>query len=123
MNRNNLIAYAADFVSFLLDSDIFKRINRIILFGSVARGNFDEESDIDLFIDTKEGIEKEVRSILHLFQDSEIQKKWNLKGLENDLSLKIGDLNKWKLKRDITSDGIILYGKLKTLQKILNNIF
>ena len=113
MNQNNIIAYAASFVSFLLDDRISRAINRIILFGSVARGTFDEESDIDLFIDTKEDIEKDIQNILRLFQGSEIQKRWGLKGIVNEISLKVGDLNKWKLKRDIISDGIVLYGKVK----------
>ena len=52
MERNELIAYAMDFASYL-ESKI-EGINRIILHGSVSREDFDEESDIDIFIDTKE---------------------------------------------------------------------
>lgn len=113
MKREELISYAISFVSFLLDSKIFKHIDKIILFGSVSRGDFDEESDIDIFIDTNEEISDDVKKQLNLFKQSETQKKWELKGLKNELSLKIGDLDKWKLKRDMISNGIMLYGKYK----------
>ena len=115
MNQNNLISYAASFVSFILDSEISKKINKVILFGSVARGNFDDESDIDLFIDTKEEIEGEIKKILYLFQNSDIQKKWEIKGVKSNLSVQTGDLDKWKLKKGIIADGIILYGKFKEI--------
>ena len=113
MNKENILAYAASFVSFLLDQPLARDIDQIIVFGSVARGNFDRQSDIDLFIDTKKNIELETRKILSLFQKSEIHRKWALKGLTQELSLKVGKLAQWKLKRDILSDGITLYGKLK----------
>ena len=74
MERENLISYAANFVSFLLDEKIAKHINRIVLFGSVARGNFDKESDIDVFIDTKKEIGNDVQGILSMFNQTETQK-------------------------------------------------
>lgn len=115
MKKENLVAYAAHFVSFLLDDDVAKNIDKIVLFGSVARGVFDEESDIDIFVDSKKNIEKEVNLAVSIFLHSEAQKKWELKGLKNSLSVKTGELNKWKLKRDILTDGILLYGKYKEL--------
>lgn len=117
MKKENLISYAVNFISFLLEDKIAKEIDRIILFGSIARGDFDEESDIDLFIDTKSNIESDVAKILSLYLQSENQKKWVIKGLKNDLSVKVGELDKWKLKRDILTDGILLYGKFKDLPK------
>ena len=54
INKSDLISYASNFVSFLLKYEISNEINKIILFGSVATGSFDKESDIDLFIDIKE---------------------------------------------------------------------
>src|SRR3989338_1825744 len=115
MKRESLIAYTMNFISFLLDEKISKDIARIILFGSVARGDYNDESDIDLFIDTKANIEKEVGKILSFFNQSEIQKKWELKGLKNELSLKVGNLEDYNLKRSIISDGVILYGKFKDI--------
>src|SRR3989338_5004302 len=113
MKRENLISYSANFASFVLDSEHFKDIDRIILFGSVARGNFDVESDIDIFIDTKKDIEKGVKKLIMLFNESEIHRKWLLRGLRNLISVKVGDIEKWNLKRDVISEGIILYGKFK----------
>ncbi len=54
LEKNELIAYASDFVSYLLSKFKEGEINRVILHGSIARGDFDEESDIDLFIDVKD---------------------------------------------------------------------
>ena len=115
MKREDLIAYSASFVSLLLEEPITKYIDAIILFGSIVRGNFDEESDIDMFIDTKKDIEKEVQRTLMLFRKSMTQKKWELKGVKNELSIKVGEVKKWGLKRDILSDGIVLYGKYKAV--------
>ena len=118
MKRNNLIAYGASFASFLIDSELAEKIDKIILFGSVARGDFDEESDIDIFVDVKKyekPTEEKIRKRLELFEKSEINKKWEMKGIKNPLSLKIGELEKWKTKRSMISDGIILYGKYKEM--------
>ncbi|MEK6928758.1 MAG: nucleotidyltransferase domain-containing protein [Nanoarchaeota archaeon] len=114
MNQKNLIAYAASFVSFLLDTAKTKNnIKRIILFGSVARDDFTKESDIDLFIDAPEDIEPEVEKTYKLFMMSQTQKLWELKGLTHELSLKIGNLKEWDLRRSVISDGIVLYGRMR----------
>lgn len=115
MKKEELVAYSASFVSLLLEEEITKDIDTIILFGSVARGNFDEESDIDLFVDTKKDLEKEVLKTLALFKKSSIYKKWELKGIKNEISIKVGEIKKWELKRDVLSDSIILYGKYKEM--------
>ncbi len=117
MKRQSLISYAMNFASFLLDEKISQGIDNIILFGSVARGDFDEESDIDIFVDTKKNIEEDVHKVMSLFNQSEIQKKWELKGIKNEISVKVGDLSKWRLRRGIITDGILLYGKFKDIAK------
>ena len=43
--KNELIAYSLDFASYLISK--IKGIDRIILHGSIAKGDFDEESDVD----------------------------------------------------------------------------
>ncbi|MFH1774947.1 MAG: nucleotidyltransferase domain-containing protein [Methanobacteriota archaeon] len=115
MNKFDLISYGMDFCSFLLRSDVGNRIDKVILFGSVVRGDFDEESDVDIFVDTKYKIEKEVEKVLKSFEVSDINEKWRLKGVKNPLSVKVGNLEKWKLRRSVISDGIVLYGKYKEM--------
>ncbi len=117
MYKKSLIAYAMNFASFIVDSVVGDKINKIILFGSVARGDTTEESDIDLFIDAPENIEKEIMGQLALYQASQAQKLWKHKGATNELSLKVGNLDKWQLKREVISSGILLYGKYSELPK------
>lgn len=119
MSRHELIAYAMDFSSFLLKSSVAEKINKIILFGSVARGDFDQESDIDLFIDCSKDkkVENQIQKVLRLFELSETNEKWKIKGLKNTLSLKIGNLEKWALRRDVISSGMLLYGKYAEMPK------
>lgn len=117
VSRKSLISYSMNFCSFILDTSIGKNINKIILFGSVARGDFNKESDIDIFIDTNKDIEKQVEKYLNLYQKSKLNEIWTQKGITNDLSIKIGTLDEWKLRREIISSGIILYGKYNDLPK------
>lgn len=109
--RTALIGYALSFASFLVDSGVGKEINKIILFGSVARGDFTEKSDIDLFINADEQHEEKIEKTLLLFNSSQIHKMWRLKGVKQEISLKIGRLNQWSLRREVLSSGIVLYGK------------
>lgn len=117
--REKLIAYANDFVSTLLSQEeIRKQIRKIILFGSVAQGDFHKKSDIDLFIDTKKDIENLVKSKLNKFYASKRAREWKLLGVERQISLKIGRLEEWtSLHRSIMSNGIILYGKYVSIPK------
>jgi len=115
--RNELIAYAIDFASYLISKET--EINRIILHGSVARGDFDEESDIDIFTDViryDRRIEKKINNITNDYYKTKKFKEWELKGIKNTFSLIVGSLDneEWKdLKRSIINTGIILYGKYK----------
>ena len=67
-----LIAYALDFSSFLIQKIREKeKIKNIILFGSVARDEASEESDVDLFIDINKenkSLENEIRNILKVIK-------------------------------------------------------
>lgn len=117
MERHELIAYAMDFCSFLLKSEAGANISRIILFGSVARGDFDSESDVDLFIDTEKTkeVESVSKKILKAFEKSETYEKWRLKGIKNPISVKAGRLEDWGLYRSVISSGILLYGKFEEM--------
>ena len=111
--RNKLIAYAMHFASFLVEHGIKAR--KILLFGSVASGEFDKESDIDIFVDADKKEENDVTSSLRSFEKT-FSGKWELKGVNNQLSVTVGDLNskEWEdLRRAIQSYGIVLYGQYK----------
>ena len=108
--QNMLIAYATNFVSFLIEKNL--ALERAILFGSVVTGEFDKESDIDIFLETKEK-EDNIQKLLLQFEKTQGE-NWKLKGIENLLSLKTGNLKKWPhLKRSIQSNSILLYGPYK----------
>jgi len=115
LKKNELIAFASSYASFVLER--MNNIQEIILFGSVARGDFDKDSDIDVFIDLgKEDIksEKDLKLISEKFYKSIIYQKWEQKGITNRINAKIGNLNTWDLKRSIISEGIVLYGQYKS---------
>ncbi len=119
LSKNELLAYASEFVAFLLQSEVASDIDRIIVFGSVARADFDADSDIDLFVDSHKDIKIVVEKTLRVFEMCQTHEKWLLKGLTQELSVKTGNLAKWKLHRDVISNGIILYGPLVELPKSL----
>lgn len=118
MNKTDLISYASAFVSFILKPLKDFDIKEIILFGSVARGDFDKESDIDIFINIQNGkdsdkIHEIIINNLNKFYKSKINEVWLNKGVTNEFTVKVGVLDKWKLKRSIIADGIVLFGKYK----------
>jgi predicted nucleotidyltransferase len=109
MMRNKMISYAMDFTAFLVENEIFPK--KVILFGSVVTGEFDKESDVDIFIDIDKSREKDIMGILRNFNLT-YGEKWKMKGIFNPISLKIGDLKKWpELRRSMQSYGILLYAK------------
>ena len=120
--RNKIIAYAMDFASYLISK--FDDADRIILHGSIARDDFDEQSDIDLFIDTEKKNEKKINKILEDYYNTQKFKEWKLKNIKNSFSMIIDKLDnkEWKdLKRAIMNTGIILYGKYKADTEKINH--
>ena len=117
-----LLPYIYDYISILFEeNEIKSRINRIILFGSVARGDFGPESDVDIFIETpkksSDFVEKLVRKAEKRFW-SVSENKWRKLGINNPVKSIIGDLDRpeWKeLKLEIISYGLVLYGKFESL--------
>ncbi len=111
-----LKAYASYFVSYLLanlkDADV---IEKIILFGSVAKDEAGKDSDIDIFIDLKKEtnkIRKEIENILEGFYKGREALLFKAKGIDNKINIIIGDIDKWKeLKSSIESTGVLLYGR------------
>ena len=122
MNTNkDLIAYSMDYASFLLNNLPKKQadyINDITLFGSVARGDFDESSDIDIFINaTDKKPEKEINHLTdEFFKSVKYKEYWKLKGIDRKIRPIIGKINDWKdLKESIALNGITIYGKHRQL--------
>lgn len=117
--RYELVAYAMDFASFLIQKIKEEdKINNIILFGSVARGEAEKSSDIDIFVDLVKKdlkLEKEIQFCLDKFFDSiKYKDYWRLLGIKSEIKLMMGELEKWKgLKQSIIANGILLYGKYK----------
>lgn len=111
-----LVSYAMDFVSYLMQNLSEKHISRIssiILFGSAARGEAGKDSDVDIFIDSKdEKLEKNIEKITRNFYDSiKFRKYWNLLGIKNDIHIIAGQLDEWKLKDSMLGSSVVLYEK------------
>ncbi len=110
-----LIAYAQDFSSFLVENlgEDAAKIKQIILFGSIARGEEQKSSDIDLFVDVlDQKLELKINRIADAFYESlKFTKYWRLLGIKNEFSCTIGKLEEWNtLKRSLIANGIVLYG-------------
>jgi len=124
--QKKLLSYAVDFVSFMLykiDENSMKKINKIILFGSVARGNATEKSDVDIFIETNDiKIHKKISSITENFYKSNIFKYWKMMGIDNEIKCMIGDPKNWELEESLISDGIVIYGKYQKTPKNKKNM-
>ena len=108
--------YASYFVSYLLmNLRSIENIERIILFGSVAKGEPAEESDVDIFIWLKKENKKsktEIDKVLSDFYESREASLFKLKRIDNKINLITGRLDNWKeLEKSIESTGIVLYGK------------
>ena len=126
MDKFDLISYASSFVSFILKSrEIDKsHLEDIVLFGSVARGDFGSKSDIDLFVNTKnEKIENVLNKLLAKFYKSAASRDYSLRGINSKIRLSVGNLDEWKLKRSIISDGILLFGKYKEAPQNLEHYY
>ena len=115
LNYKNILAYASAFTSFVIQKI---NVEEIILFGSAARKEADKDSDIDLFFNVKNN-ENETKKILERelkkFYKSYLYEQFSLKEINNPLSIKVGNLEEWKLKRSIINEGVTLYGKYRSL--------
>lgn len=119
-------AYALDFVSFLihkLDAKDRNVLRRVVLFGSTARGETDAQSDLDLFIDTKDAgrLHDPVHKLLGAFEESvKVTRYWKLLGVTPMISLFIEDLDSWGVGHpSLLKDGVVLFGALEGLQPSL----
>ncbi len=109
--------YASYFTAYLINSlkkKEVENIKNIILFGSASKDEAIEESDIDLFIETKKKdkkIEEKIYGLLSDFYKSREGLIFKAKGVKNSFHILIGSLENWnQLKKSIESTGIVLYG-------------
>jgi len=125
----NMFPYIYDFLSLVFeDKETKDKIRRVILFGSVAAGEFDKESDIDIFIDlwTGNNIKSAEASLKEADKRflSASSKKWSLLGIRQPIKCIVGTLNdtKWReLKREMVSNGMLLYGKFEEAEEGLKH--
>ncbi len=106
------MAYAYSFISHLFrDAGIGgQEIKGIYLFGSVARGDFGRDSDVDIFIDSgSKDIGKAIERSLNRFRKSGESKKFQLIGVQSELKVMHGRLEDWELKESVEKDAILLY--------------
>ncbi len=115
MNRELLIAYTFGYLGCLFSQSRIKNmpIKSIFLFGSVARGDFDKDSDIDIFFDVEDKYAETIESIIKAseknFYSSESNKKFLFLGIKNEIKPMVGDLQKWELKESVEKDSIVLF--------------
>ncbi len=109
-----------------------KNLSSVILYGSIARGSWNSNSDIDLFLlflnktIEKEKLDKDVLNIVIEFEKN--TQMINDKGTQihipiQVLSLKLKDLDNFRtLFYDIGMDGLIIYDRNLTGTKFLEKI-
>ncbi|MBI5072616.1 nucleotidyltransferase domain-containing protein [Candidatus Woesearchaeota archaeon] len=129
MKKNDILSYVYDFISQISENAvIFDELKSIILFGSVARGDFDKDSDIDLFIDingdkSENKIHEEIKKELRLFE-IRCEKSWHMRGIRFPLKILVGNIqnSRWEsLKKEIESYGLVLYGELRNSAFLLRH--
>ncbi|MFH0956247.1 MAG: nucleotidyltransferase domain-containing protein [Candidatus Aenigmatarchaeota archaeon] len=117
MDRETLLSYAMSFLSFSFRRPEFKAgdIRMAVVFGSIARGDFGKDSDVDIFIDTEKKKEEDMRKkFLYFagkFRDSEDCAKWRMLGIENEISVNVGNIEEWELRDNVMREGVMLYGR------------
>jgi predicted nucleotidyltransferase len=113
--KNDLInAYAGSFASYLISNlgENGGYVNSVILYGSSARGEAREGSDIDVFVDTSKDISKIIEKIASAYRSTKQSLWFRSQGINNDISIKSGKLSSWKdLHRSISSTGIVLWSR------------
>ncbi len=114
MKMNNCIAYAHSFASFLLEKINAELINKIVLFGSTAKGDATKESDIDIFVELKKKnkkLEAKIRRLSEEFYKTPSALLFRTRGIDNVINTIAGRLDDWPdLRKSIEGTGILLYG-------------
>jgi predicted nucleotidyltransferase len=102
--------YEQRFISEVIEKirDFFPEIKKIILYGSKARGDFLEDSDIDLLFVIESFIDKKTKYNVYDFI-SELEIKYGLLASTIFVSEKDFKSKKIKFLRNIHKEGIILW--------------
>jgi len=128
MKKEYALSYVYDFLR-ILAGKAGDDVGDIILFGSVARGYFDKESDVDVFVNVSKDKEKTVQDAVNKAQNEfEVysRRTWKLQGIDMPIKCIVGniDSDRWsELKREIISSGISLYGRYRELPGKLEHCF
>lgn len=117
MKASLILAYAIDAVSFLIQklSDSERNfVEEVVLFGSTARGEADEESDVDLFVKSSRPTRFRARleNLLQEFERStRYREYWNVLGVSLPISLKVGTASDWAVvPAALREHGLMLFG-------------
>ena len=133
MKRSILEGYrrAVDIIVEALKDSLGEELVSIILYGSTARGDVSEYSDIDLLI-VLESLPESRLERLKIFDEVEKRCERELRSLENEYGLKIffSPILKtvdeaWKitpLYLDMVEDGIILFDRDDFMKKIMDKV-
>ncbi|RLI99685.1 MAG: hypothetical protein DRP03_02860 [Candidatus Aenigmatarchaeota archaeon] len=99
----------------MLETEKIDKIRNIYLFGSVARGDIKNSSDVDIFVecykDGEAALKKDIGYIREKFFFSKTFEIWKAIGVENPINIVIGSFDEWGLRDSVTKDGILLFGK------------
>jgi len=133
LKRSILEGYrrAVDIIVEALKDSLGEKLVSIILYGSTARGDVSEYSDIDLLI-VLESLPESRLERLKIFDEVEKRCERELRSLENEYGLKIffSPILKtvdeaWKitpLYLDMVEDGIILFDRDDFMKKIMDKV-
>lgn len=107
---------AAYLISSLSKNEI-KHVRNVLLFGSTARFAASEKSDVDIFFDVSASrrfqlaLRSKLNKAAEQFYLTTAALGFKSKGVDNELSIKVGKLEEWELAKSISSHGMVVYSK------------
>ncbi len=120
---NKLIGYASSFSAYLIsrlsEENKLKEVKQVILFGSVARGTAEKDSDVDIFINVSNPkLEIYLHKLTESFYLSKEAIMFKLRGIDNKINIVVGKISEWAdLEKSIISNGKVLWGPFTSSSK------